>query len=150
MKDMREAIHIFGVKIERDHSKKILALSQEYYIRKIFEKFQMRDCKFIDIPIVKDECLSLRMCPKTLDEKTQMEKVLYSSAVGSLMYVMMCTRPDISFVVGMMSRYQANSGQSHWKTVKKILRYLKDTTYYSLYFQGENLQLMGYVDADWG
>jgi hypothetical protein len=150
MKDMREATHIFGVKIERDRSKKMLALSQEHYIRKVLEKFHMRDCKFIDIPIAKGECLSLRMCPKTPDEKTQIKKVPYSSVVGSLIYAMMCTRPDISFVVGMMSRYQANPEQSHWKTVKKILRYLKDITYYSLYFQGENLQLMGYADADWG
>jgi hypothetical protein len=63
---------------------------------------------------------------------------------------MMCTRPDISFVVRMVSRYQANRGQSHWKAVKKILRYLKCTADYSLCFQGENLQLMGYVDADRG
>jgi hypothetical protein len=46
------------------------------------------------------------------------------------MYAMMCTRPDISFAVGMVSRYQANPGQSHWKAVKKILRYLKGTTDY--------------------
>jgi hypothetical protein len=63
---------------------------------------------------------------------------------------MMCTRPDISFSVGMVSRNQANLGQSHWKAVKIILRYLKGTIDYSLYFQGENLQLMGYTDADWG
>jgi hypothetical protein len=70
----------------------------------------MQDCKPIDTPIAKGEGLSLRMCPKTPDEKAQMEKVPYSSAVGSLMYAMMCTRLDISFAVGMVSRYQANSG----------------------------------------
>jgi hypothetical protein len=64
------------------------------------------------------------------------------------MYVMMCTRPDINFAVGMVSRYQANPEQSHWKAVKRILMYLKGTADYSLYFQGENLQLMGYADAD--
>ena len=113
MKDMGEAAYILGVKIERDRSKKMLALSQEHYIKKVLEKFHMQDCKPIDTPIAKGEGLSLRMCPKTPDEKAQMEKVPYSSAVGSLMYAMMCTRPDISFAVGMVSRYQANPGQSH-------------------------------------
>jgi hypothetical protein len=134
MKDMGEAAYILGVKIERDRSKKMLALSQEHYIIKVLEKFRMQDYKSIDSPIEKNEGLSLRMCLKTPDEKTQMEKVPYSSAVGSLMYVMMCTRSDISFAVGMVSRYQANPGQSHWKAVKIILRYLKGTTDYSLCF----------------
>jgi hypothetical protein len=139
MKDMGEAAYILGVKIEGDRSKKMLALSQEHYIRKVLEKFRTQDCKSIDTPIAKGEGLSLRMCPKIPNEKTQMEKVPYSSAVGSLMYAMMCTRPDISFAVGMVSRYQANPGQSHWKAVKRILRYLKGTTDYSLCFQRENL-----------
>ena len=134
MKDMGEAAYILGVKIERDRSKKMLALSQEHYIKKVLEKFHMQDCKPIDTPIAKGEGLNLRMCPKTPDEKAQMEKVPYSSAVGSLMYAMMCTRPDISFAVGMVSRYQANPGQSHWKAVKRILRYLKGTENYSLCF----------------
>jgi hypothetical protein len=73
----------------------------------------MQDYKFIDTLIVKGEDLSLRMCPKTQDEKVQMEKVSYSSVVGSLMYAIICIRSDISFAVGMMSRYQANPEQSH-------------------------------------
>jgi Reverse transcriptase (RNA-dependent DNA polymerase) len=108
MKDMGEATYILEVKIERDRSKKILALSQEHYIRKVLEKFRMQDCKSIDTPIAKGEGLSLRMRPKTPDEKIQMEKVPYSSAVGSLIYAMMCTTPDISFAVRMVNRYQAN------------------------------------------
>ena len=61
-----------------------------------------------------------------------MSKVPYLSAVGSLMYVMMCIMSDICYVVGLASRYQSNPGQEHWKTVKRILRYLKGTTDYSL------------------
>jgi hypothetical protein len=150
MKDMSEAAYILRVKIERDRSKKMLALSQEHYIRKELEKFRMQYYKSIDTPIAKGEGLILRMCPKTPNEKAQMKKVPYSSVVCSLMYAMMCTRPYIIFAVGMVSRYQTNPGQSRWKTVKRILRYLKGTADYSLYFQGENLQLMGYAYADWG
>ena len=64
------------------------------------------------------------------------------------MYVMMCTRPNICRAVGMASRYQSNPGQEHWKAIKRILRYLKDTTDYSLCYQGNDLQLKCYIDAD--
>ena len=77
-----------------------------------------------------------------------MNKVPYLSIVGSLMYVMMCTRPDIFHDVGMASIYQSNSGKEHWKSVKRILRYLKDIVEYSLCYQGKKLRLKGYTDAD--
>ena len=110
----------------------------------------MQDCKPVDTPIIKDQGLSLKMCPKTPQEKEQMAKVPYSSVVGSLMYAMMCTIHDICFAIGMASRYQSNPGQTHWKAVKRILRYLKGTADYSLCYQGNDLYLMGYTDADWG
>jgi len=62
----------------------------------------------------------------------------------------MCIRPDISYVVGLVSRYQSNLGPTHWKVVKQILRYLKGTVDYSLCCQGNDLYLEGYTDADWG
>ena len=68
-----------------------------------------------------------------------MEKVLYASVVGSLMYAMLCTRPDIFYVVGMVSRYQSNPGEAHWKVVKRILRYLKGMMNYRLCYQGQDL-----------
>ena len=110
----------------------------------------MQDCKPIDTPMAKCEILSRRLCPKTSEEKEHMSKVPYLCTVGSLMYTMMCTRPDIFHAVGMASRYQSNPGQEHWKEVKRILRYLKATTEYSLCYQGKELRLKGYTDADWG
>ena len=79
-----------------------------------------------------------------------MAKVTYSSAVGSLMYVMMCIKPDICFDVGMVSKYQSNPGQTHWKAVKRILQYVKGIADYSLCYKWNDLHLMGYTDADWG
>ncbi|XP_022149979.1 riboflavin biosynthesis protein PYRR, chloroplastic-like [Momordica charantia] len=90
------------------------------------------------------------MCPTTPEEIKIMRKVPYQSAIGSLMYAMMCTRPDICFAVSMISRYQSNPGQPHWKAVKRILRYLKGTMNYSLCYQRNNSELEGYSDADWG
>ena len=150
MKDMGEAAYILGVKISRNRSKNLLSLSHESYIKKILERFQMHACKPIDTPITKTEALSHRLCPETPLEKEQMKKVPYANAVGSLMYAMLCTRPDTCFVVGMVSRYQSNPRLAHWKAVKRIFRYLKGTVDYSLCYQGNDLQLRGYTDADWG
>ena len=150
MKDMGEAAFILGVKILRDRSKKLLGLSQESYIKKVLERFRMQSCKPIDNPIAKGEGLSLKLCPNTPSEINEMRNVLYASAVGSLMYAMMCTRPDICYVVGLVSRYQSNPGQAHWKAIKRILRYLKGIADYSICYQGRDLRLVGYTDADWG
>ena len=80
-----------------------------------------------------------------------MSRVPYASAVGSLMYAMMCTRPDICYAVGLVSWFQSNPGQKHWMEVKRILRYLKGTSDYMLCYQGKkDLRLIGYSDADWG
>ncbi|GMP50698.1 hypothetical protein CsSME_00017211 [Camellia sinensis var. sinensis] len=62
----------------------------------------------------------------------------------------MCTRPDICYAVGLVSRYQSNPGPAHWKAVKRILRYLKGTADYTLCYQSSDLHLVGYCDADWG
>ena len=139
MKNMGEASYILGVKISRDRSKKLLSLSQEPYINKILERFQMQHSKPINTPVAKSEGLSQKMCPRTPQEEEYMRKVPYTSAVGSLMYAMMCTRPDIFFVVAMVSRYQSNPGPVHWKTVKMILRYLKGIATYSLCYEGNDL-----------
>lgn len=110
----------------------------------------MHNCKPIDTPIAKNESLSLDMCPKTQDEKEKMPHVPYANAVGSLMYAMMCTRPAIGYAVGLVSRFQSNPGLTHWKAIKRILRYLKGIAGYVLCYQGSNLHMIGYSDADWG
>ena len=111
----------------------------------------MQDSKPMDTPVKKSLSLSLDMCPKTPEEKEKMFRVPYASAVGSLMYAMMCTRPDICYVVGLVSQFQSNPSQKHWMAVKRILRYLKGTSDYMLCYQGKkDLRLIGYSDADWG
>ncbi|XP_039135092.1 secreted RxLR effector protein 161-like [Dioscorea cayenensis subsp. rotundata] len=78
-----------------------------------------------------------------------MKSVPYASAIGSLMYAQVCTRPDIDFVVGLLGRYLSNPGKDHWTAVKNILRYLKGTKDYMLtYKRVENLELIGYTDSD--
>jgi hypothetical protein len=78
-----------------------------------------------------------------------MSKVPYAFAIGSLMYVMLCTRPNICFAVNMVSRYQSNPRLAHWRVVKKILQYLRGTIDHALCYLGGDLRLIGYSDADW-
>jgi hypothetical protein len=77
-----------------------------------------------------------------------MSRVPYANAVGCLMYVMVCTRPDISHAVGVVSRYMENPGREHWATVKWVLRYLRGTSDYCITFDGCNDTVCGYVDSD--
>ena len=78
-----------------------------------------------------------------------MERIPYASAVGSLMYAMVCTRPDISQAVSVVSRFMANPGKAHWQGVKWILRYLKGTADKGLCFGGDTCKVSGFVDSDY-
>ena len=82
-----------------------------------------------------------------------MSRVPYASAVGSLMYAMLCTRLDIAHVVGVLSRFMSNPGKEHWTAVKRVFRYLRGTSDYGLCYQGRGLErildIHGFVDADW-
>ncbi len=149
MKDMGEANYVLGVKILRNRSKRFLGLSQETYIKKILERFQMHNSKPVDTPIEKACTLSLDQCPKTDEERNEMSRVPYANAVGSLMYAVMCTRPDICFAVGLVSRYQSNPGPAHWRAVKRIFRYLRGTSDFVLCYGAADLRLRGFCDADW-
>ena len=71
--------------------------------------------------------LLARMSPKMIDEREYMSHVSYASAVGSLMYAMVCTKPDLSQAVKMVSRYMHDPGRGHWEAVSWILRYIKGT-----------------------
>jgi len=113
MKDMSEASYVLGVKIIRDRAKRLLGLTQETYIKKMLERYHMQDSKPMDTLVDKSLSLSCDMCPKTLEEKKKMSRIPYASAIGSLMYAMMCTRPDICYAVGLVNRYQSNPGQKH-------------------------------------
>jgi len=73
------------------------------------------------LPVGIGVTLSREDCPKTPEEREHMSRVPYASAVGAIMYTMICTRPDIAYAHGVTSRYQANPGEEHWKVVKTIL-----------------------------
>ena len=83
-----------------------------------------------------------------------MSRVPYASAVGSLIYAMVCTRPNISHAMGVLSRYMSNPREEHQATVKRVFKYLHVTTYYAICYQGiprpnKVIDVHGFVDADW-
>ncbi|RVW98285.1 Retrovirus-related Pol polyprotein from transposon TNT 1-94 [Vitis vinifera] len=148
MKDLGEAAHILGIKLMRNRKKRMIGLSQALYIDTILNRFNMQGSKKGFLSFRHGIVLSKDQSPKTPEEIESMKAVPYASAVGSLMYAMLCTRPDICFVVGMVSRFQSNPGREHWTAVKHIIKYLKRTRDYMLVFQSENLVPIGYTDSD--
>ena len=113
MKNMGDAFYVIDIKIHQDKFHGVLGLSQETYINKVLERFQMKDCSPSVAPIVKGDRFNLNQCPKNDFEREQMKNISYASAVGSLMYAQVCTRLDIAFVVGMLGRYQSNPGMDY-------------------------------------
>ncbi|KAL0439427.1 UNVERIFIED_CONTAM: Retrovirus-related Pol polyprotein from transposon RE2 [Sesamum latifolium] len=87
------------------------------------------------------------MSPKTDEELKRMSNIPYASAVGSIQYVVQCTRPDVAYALSVTSRYQACAGEAHWNAVKSILTYLKRTKDMFLIYGGGELILEGYSDA---
>ena len=92
--------------------------------------------------------LSSNQRPRTEAEIERMRGIPYASAVGSLMYAILCTRPDICFAVGMVSRYQSDPDEEHWIVVKHILKYLRRTRDYMLVYHDKSLEPIGYTDSD--
>ncbi|KAK8670849.1 hypothetical protein V6N13_037463 [Hibiscus sabdariffa] len=140
--------YILGVKIYRDRSRRLLGLSQSTYIDKVLKRFSMEESKKGFLPIRHGISLSKEMCPSTSQERERMSQIPYASAIGSIMYAMIFTRPDLSYALSMTSRYQANPSEGHWVGVKNILKYLRRTTNVFLVYGGEGqLSIKGYTDA---
>ncbi|KAE8716977.1 cytochrome P450 71A9-like [Hibiscus syriacus] len=149
MKDLGSVNKILGMQIHRDRSNRKIWLSQKNYLKKILSRFNMKDCKPISTPLPINFKLSSSMSPSSEEEMMEMSRVPYASAVGSLMFSMICTRPDIAQAVGVVSRYMANPGKEHWNTMKRILRYIKGTSNVALCYGGSNLLINGYVDSNY-
>jgi hypothetical protein len=92
--------------------------------------------------------LSKTRCPSTIDELDRMSNVPYASAIGSIMYTMISTRPNVSYAISATSMYQSDPGESHWTVVKNILKYFRRTEDVFLVYGGEEeLTVTGYTDA---
>lgn len=109
----------------------------------------MSKAKLVTIPLATHFKLSRHLSPTSEEEIEEMANVPYASAVGSLMYAMVCTRPDLAHAVSVVSRFMSNPEKKHWQAVKWILRYLKGTTSTHFEFCDSDIGLIGYVDSDY-
>ncbi|GKB29982.1 zinc finger, CCHC-type containing protein [Tanacetum coccineum] len=140
MKDMGEPDVILGIKIKREN--KGIVIIQSHYIEKILKKFNREDCSLVSTLIDSVEKLK----PNTGKPVDQLE---YSRAIGSLVYAMTSTRPDIAYAVGRLSRFTSNPSRQHWPAITKVFKYLKGTMNYGLSYVGYPSVLEGYSDASW-
>src|SRR5680860_1611829 len=93
----------------------------------------MEECRTVTHPGAQEE-LNKQQCPSTPEEGEQMRRIPYRQAVGSLMYLANCTRPDLAHAVQLVAQFSQNPGATHWRAVQQILRYLCSSTHYGLQF----------------
>ena len=105
MKDLGETSFILGMKIYRDRSERLLGLSQSTYIDTMLKRFSMKNFKKGYLLIGSGITLSKKDYVTALEEREHMSRVPYASAVGSIMYAMICTRADMAYSLGVVSRY---------------------------------------------
>ncbi|GJY08649.1 retrovirus-related pol polyprotein from transposon TNT 1-94 [Tanacetum coccineum] len=132
MKELGLARKILGMEIFRDRGSRTLKVSQSGYVQKILNNYIVDNGKSVSVPLGAHFKVSLKDC--------------------SLMYLMVCTRPDIAYAVSVVRRYLANPGNNHWEAVKWILKYLKSTANVGLVYgrdQGKHVNVDGFVDADY-
>lgn len=141
-RDMGEAQFFLGMTIERDRVNRTILLGQERATLDLLEKYGMTDCKPKSTP--------LSGIPSAADGEVLDTKIYpYSSLVGALLYLSVCTRPDISHAVGVLARHMAAPHTAHWNEAKGLLRYLSGSSNYKLKFGINQDGLLGYCDADY-
>jgi Reverse transcriptase (RNA-dependent DNA polymerase). len=146
MTDLGPCKYYLGMTIRRQRSTKTLHLGQRAYIEKVLRDFDMWECK----PVATPMDTTTRIQPSPADYVAEPEtKQWYARAIGSLMYAMLGTRPDIAFSVFFLSRHLANPTAAHVQAVKRVMRYLKGTIDFELAFKNPIGPLQGYSDADW-
>ena len=149
MKDLGAAKKILGMEILRDRVASRLSLSQKGYIEKVLHRFNMQNSKPVTTPLAAHFRLSYALCPQSNEDVDYMSRVPYSSVVDSLMYVMVCSRPYLSYAVSVVSRYMAKPGKEHWKAIQWIMRYLRGSSSVCLQFGRNRDGVAGYVDCNY-
>ena len=143
IKNLGQVNSFCGVKIIQNLEKWV---GQPSYTESILKHFNMRDAKAAKTPVNS----SLKLI-KALDDSECMDQELYQSAVGKLLYLSTCSRPDIAFAVSKVARYTSKPTVEHWKAVKHIFRYLVGTINHGILFsRSSSSECIRYSDADWG
>ncbi|XP_049357591.1 secreted RxLR effector protein 161-like [Solanum verrucosum] len=141
MTDLDLMTYFLGMEIKQRKSE--VFISQKKYAKEIVKKIQMEECKLISTPMNKNEKLYKEDGGEKVDEG------YYRSLIGCLMYLT-TTRPDILFVVSLLSRFMICASEMHLRAAKRILRYIKGTINYGVKFEKfPSFKLLGFSDSDW-
>ena len=143
IKDLGRLSYFLGISIVQEQEGRVTWMGQPAYTQKLLTKTGMSDCKPVKTPVDPGQRLV-----KASEAERALDQPLYQSVVGSLMYLAMCTRPDIAYAVGMLGRFSSKPNRSHWTAVKWVLRYLKGTNDLGILYKGDS-GMQGYSDADW-
>ena len=142
-----EVHHILGMTIMRRRSDGICTVKQNNFTEAVLKRFNMFDCNPVGTP--------METSPKLLkltDQEQETDKMRYQQVIGSLIYLMTATRPDLSYPVGFLSQFMARPGEKHWGSLKRVLRYINGSHNMGLFYEcsGEKrIILTGYSDANW-
>mmetsp|Transcript_17870 Transcript_17870/g.26381 ORF Transcript_17870/g.26381 Transcript_17870/m.26381 type:complete len:511 (+) Transcript_17870:541-2073(+) len=151
--DLGQVDWFLGIRIYTSSDRHTIQLSQSQYVHNILDSLPIiDDLNTSPIPMAPTAVLSKSMSPQCDDDKLFMETVPYRRVVGQLMYLMVCTRPDIAFAVCTVARFLSNPGRQHWNAVLNILKYLKGTPDLRITYkrQGDGPPaISGFCDANW-
>ena len=143
MKDFGYISYFLGIEFEV--CKSYIFMHQSKYVDKVLEKFRMKDCHPKVCP-----CDASCLNSAWEDSEHLTDPRLYREIVGSLIYLMMCTRPDICFIVNLLSQHMSRPKMVHLNLAKFVLKYLKGSKDKGLIFcPSEAIDIVGYTDASW-
>ena len=144
--DLGEISQFLGLHIIRDRHKRTLSISQQHYVKRMLTRFDMLDC----VPALMPFAARTNLQANPDDTPDPQLCAQYQQVVGSLMYAMLGSRPDIRFTVNRLAQYGSNPSHTHLNSALHILRYLRATKDHRLtYGQNDSSELIGYSDSDW-
>ena len=145
IKDLGEIKYFLGIKVVQDKESNSIWIGQPAYTKNLLKSYGMQDSNPVNTPADANSKLQ----PAT-NQDEPLNQTQYQSAVGSLMYLSVSSRPDIAFAVNNLARFNSNPRKEHWSALKRVLRYLNGTINHGLlYKQGGPEHFVGYSDADW-
>lgn len=147
LKDLGQARYCLGIEIQQAHGEIKLSQGTCYrkYTRDLLKKFNMNESKQVNTPAESKVELP-EGCHR--EKKDQKEKP-YRELIGSLLYLAVATRPDLSFTVNRLAQFNESYQQIHWSAAKRVLRYLQGTSEYGLVYKRDGEKILGYTDADY-
>jgi hypothetical protein len=151
IKDVGETEYFLGMRVQQDLDAGTVRLTQRPYWEHVIHRFDLEHITPRNTPLPTGITLDSNMSPKTDTERRQMDGKPYRAVLGSVMWGQLATRPDLSFTVSLLARFQSNPGIDHWNALMHVIGYIKNTMDYGLtYYRDSDLSPVAYVDADYG